>query len=345
MERLSSRAAIFFVCTVLAAARPAAAQDDFFAGKTIQMLIGFSSGGGYDLYARTVARYLGRHIPGNPQIVPQNMPGAGSLKLVNYLYNVAPKDGTAIGHFAPGVTAEPLLGHADSAQFDASKFGWLGSVSQEVSVCAFMTSSGIATLQDMRLKPSVIGASGGGAESDVFATMMRNLFHMPIRIVTGYPGGAEIDLAMRRHEVDGRCGWSWTSLLSTSKAMLTDKEINVTVQVALNKSPDPNLAGVPLIMDLTNDPAQSAALKLIVSRQSIARPFTAPPGLPPQRLAMLRDAFDATMTDPDFVAEAHAAALDVDPVSGPAVEKLIKEVYASPPEAIKLATAALQDKP
>src|ERR1700733_9220013 len=140
-----------FAALAMFAAAPAHA-DDFYAGKTIQMLIGFSSGGGYDLYARTLARYLGRHIPGNPQIVPQNMPGAGSLKLVNYLYNVAPKDGTAIGHFAPGITAEPLLGHGEGAQFDATKFGWLGSVSQEVSVCAFEAAAGIATVADMKTK-------------------------------------------------------------------------------------------------------------------------------------------------------------------------------------------------
>jgi tripartite-type tricarboxylate transporter receptor subunit TctC len=326
------------------AAGPAAADDNFYAGKTIDMLIGFSSGGGYDLYARTLARYLGRHIPGNPQVLPQNMPGAGSLKLANYLYNVAPKDGTAIGHFAPGIMAEPLLGHGQGVQFDATKFGWLGSVSQEVSVCAFEASTGIATLTDMRTKPMVIGASGGGAESDVFATVLRNMFHMPIRIVTGYPGGAEITLAMQRHEVDGRCGWSWTSLLARNKAMLTGKEINLTLQVALNKDDDPYLAGVPLIMDLTDAPAQRSALKLIVSRQSIARPFATPPGVPAARLAVLRDAFDATMKDPDFLAEARTADLDVRPVQGDAVEALIKEIYASSPEAIRLATEAMQAK-
>jgi tripartite-type tricarboxylate transporter receptor subunit TctC len=308
------------------------------------MLIGFSAGGGYDLYGRTLARYLGRHIPGNPQIVPQDMPGAGSLKLVNYLYNVAPKDGTAIGIFAPGIAAEPLLGHGEGAQFDATKFGWLGSVSREVSVCAFMASAGIATLADMREKPTVIGASGGGAESDVFATVLRNMFHMPIRIVTGYPGGTEITLAMQRHEVDGRCGWSWTSLLSRNKAMLTGKEINVTLQVALAKDDDPNLTGVPLIMDLTDDPAQRAALKLIVARQNMARPYAVPPGVPSTRLAVLRDAFDATMKDADFLAEARTANLDVRPVTGSAVEALIKEIYASPPQAIKLATEALSAK-
>ena len=338
-------AAFAWLAVAIIAERPAGAADDDYSGKTIQMLIGFSAGGGYDLYGRTLARYLGRHIPGRPQIVPQDMPGAGSLKLVNYLYNVAPKDGTAIGIFAPGVIADPLLGHGEGAQFDATKFGWLGSVSQEVSVCAFMASAGIASLQDMQNKISVIGASGGGAESDVFATVLRNMFHMPIRIVTGYPGGTEITLAMQRHEVDGRCGWSWTSLISRNKAMLTAKAIDLTLQIALTKDDDPDLAGVPLIMDLTGDPAQHAALKLIVSRQSIARPFAMPPGVPPARLAMLRNAFDATMNDADFLAEAHTLDLDVRPVTGAAVETLIKEIYASPPEAIKLATEAMQSRP
>jgi len=336
---------VLLACSALAGAAPANAADEFYAGKTVQMLIGFSPGGGYDIYARTLARYLGRHIPGRPQILPENMPGAGSLKLVNYLYNVAPKDGTAIGHFAPGILAEPLLGHGTGVQFDATRFGYLGSVSQEVSVCAFMASAGIASVADMQSKTMVIGASGGGAESDVFATVLRNMFHMPIRIVTGYPGGAEITLAMQRHEVDGRCGWSWTSLLSRNKALLTGKDIAVTLQIALAKDDDPYLARVPLIMDLARDADARAALKLIVSRQSMARPFAAPPGLPKERLAVLREAFDATMRDPDFLAEARAVDLDVRPVAGNAVTALIGEIYASSPEAIALATEAMKNKP
>jgi tripartite-type tricarboxylate transporter receptor subunit TctC len=147
---------------------PAAAADpiaDFYSGKTVAMLIGFSPGGGYDIYARTLARHMGRHIPGNPRLVPQNMPGAGSLKVVNYLYTVAPKDGTALAHFAPGVMFEPLLGHGDGAQFEATKFTWLGSASREASVCAFMTGAGIKTWQDMRTKSYVLGASGGGRKA------------------------------------------------------------------------------------------------------------------------------------------------------------------------------------
>jgi tripartite-type tricarboxylate transporter receptor subunit TctC len=302
---------------------PAVAADpiaDFYYGKTVQVLIGFSPGGGYDIYGRTLARHMGRHIPGNPKLVPQNMPGAGSLKVVNYLASVAPKDGTALAHFAPGVMFEPLLGHTEGAQFEATKFNWLGSASREASVCAFMTGAGIKTWEDMRTKSYVIGASGGGAESDVFPTVLRNMFHLPLKIVTGYPGGTEITLAMERHEVDGRCGWSWTSLLSRSKALLDSHQLDVVLQIA-----------------------QKAALKLIVARQSIARPFAAPPGIPAERARALRDAFDATMKDPDFIAEARGQNLDVDPVGGAEVEALIREVYASSPEAVRLATTSMKE--
>src|SRR5436190_8176619 len=248
----------------IAAAAPAAAADaDFYSGKSITLLIGFSAGGGYDIYARTLARHMARHLPGNARLVPQNMPGAGSLKAVNYLYNVAPRDGTVIGAFAPGTVLEPLLGRSEGAQFDAPNFTWLGSISREVSVCAFIKSAGIRSWDDMRSKKYVIGASGGGAESDVFPNVLRKLFHLPLRIVTGYPGGTEIILAMERREVDGRCGWSWTSLLSRSRALLDSGQIYVTLQIGLQK--DRALSDVPLIMDLTNDPAKRAALRLIVS--------------------------------------------------------------------------------
>jgi tripartite-type tricarboxylate transporter receptor subunit TctC len=339
-------AALAAAAMAMAAIAPSrAAESEFFAGKTVQVLIGFSSGGGYDLYARTVAHHLGRHLPGNPQLLPQNMPGAGSLKVVNYLYNVAPKDGTAIALFAPGVMSEPLLGRGAGAQFDATKFSWLGSASTEVSVCAFMASSGINSWHDMQTKSYVIGASGGGAESDVFATVLRNMFHLPLKIVTGYPGGTEINLAMERHEVDGRCGWSWTSLQSRSKALLTSKQIDVALQIGLEKDDSPYLKNVPLIMELTHDPAQLAALKVIVARQSIARPFAAPPGVPAERLQLLREAFDATMKDPDFLAEARKVDLDIRPVAGKAVEALIKDIYASPPAAVKLATEVMKSEP
>jgi len=322
---------------------PASAQTvaDFYAGKTIQVLIGFSAGGGYDSYGRLIARHLGHHIPGNPKLVPQNMPGAGSLKAVNYLYGVAPKDGTALAHFAPGVLFEPLLGHAEGAQFDATKFTWLGSASREASVCAFIAGAGIKSWADMRSKPTIIGASGGGAESDVFPTVLRNMFHLPLKIVTGYPGGTEITLAMERHEVDGRCGWSWTSLLSRSKALLDSHQLDVVLQIALQKTKD--LPDVPLIVDVTDNAEQKAALKLIVARQSIARPFAAPPRIPAERARALREAFAATLADPEFIADAKSQGLDIEAVQGAEVEALIREVYASSPQAVQLATAALRE--
>src|ERR1035438_2365865 len=212
-------------------ATPAHAADavaNFYKGKTVQILVGFGPGGGYDLYARTLARYMGLHIPGNPTFVPQNMPGAGGVKALNYLYNVARKDGTVMGTFARGLVIEPLLGHAQGTQFEAAKFSWIGSVSNEVSVCAFGSTGGIKPGEDLQKKPTIIGASAAGADSEIFPTVLRNIFHLPTKVVTGYSGGgADINLGMARGEVTGRCGWSWSSLLSQSKPLLDGKKINI----------------------------------------------------------------------------------------------------------------------
>ena len=334
-----SRAGIAVVAAIAAIPAHAATAADFYRGRTIQVLVGFGPGGGYDLYARTLARFMGKHIPGNPTMLPQNMPGAGSLKAMNYIYNVAPKDGTVIGTFARGLVIEPLLGHAQGTRFQATKFSWVGSVSNEVSVCAFWSTTGIKSWADMQKKPYKIGGSAAGADSEIFPTVLKNIFHLPMQVVTGYSGGgADINLGMQRGEVDGRCGWSWSSLVSESRPLLDGKKIDITLQLALEKHED--LPNVPLVMDLAKTPQDKAALKLIVSRQSIARPFAAPPGVPADRLAVLRAAFDATMKDPDFLAEAKKLQLEVRPVSGAAVQKLISDIYASPPAVIKLAAEA-----
>ena len=342
MNRPKAILASLALAGVLAGAAPASAADavaNFYKGRTVQVLVGFGPGGGYDLYARTLARYMGRHIPGNPTLLPQNMPGAGGVKAMNYLYNVARKDGTVIGTFARGLVIEPLLGHAQGTQFEATKFNWIGSVSNEVSVCAFWATSGIKTWQDLQTKPTIIGASAAGADSEIFPTVLRNLFRLPTKVVTGYSGGgADINLGMERGEVTGRCGWSWSSLLSQSRPLLDGKKINIVLQLALQKHED--LPDVPLVMDLPTTPQNKAALKLITSRQSIARPFAAPPGVPAARVAALRAGFDATMKDPQFLAEAKRLDLEVRPVAGAEVEKLIQEIYASPPDVVKLAAQA-----
>jgi tripartite-type tricarboxylate transporter receptor subunit TctC len=319
-----------------ATAIAADAVENFYRGRTVQVLVGFSPGGGYDLYARTLARYMGKHIPGQPKVITQNMPGAGSMKVMNYLYNAARKDGTFIGTFARGMVIEPLLGHAKGTAFEATKFNWIGSISNEVSVCAFWHTSPIKSWEDMKTKPHTIGGSAAGADSDVFPTVLRKVYNLPMKLVTGYSGGgADINLGMERGEVQGRCGWSYSSMLSQSRALLDGKKINIVMQLALEKHED--LPNVPLIMDLPASPQDKAAMRLIVSRQSIARPFAAPPGVPPERVKALRDAFDATMKDPDFVKEATRLALEVRPVSGAEVQRLIEEIYASPPEVIKRA--------
>jgi tripartite-type tricarboxylate transporter receptor subunit TctC len=329
---------------VLLAAAPAARADDvadFYKGRNIQLYIGYSPGGGYDAYARILARHMGEHIPGDPTIVPQNMPGAGSLRVTNYLYAIAPKDGSAIATFARGMAMEPLL-DPTGAQYDSRKFTWIGSISDEVSICAFRSDRGIKTLDDMKTKSYIVGGTGSGSDTDIFATMLRNLFHMKMKIAAGYPGGNDIVLAMERGEIDGRCGWSWSSVLSRSKELLDDHKIDIPMQIALEKHED--LPKVPLIFELTQDPKQIAALKLIVSRNAMARPYAAPPGLPAARAAALRAAFDATMKDPAFLEEARRNDLEVRPVDGPALEKLVTDVYATPPDVVAMAKAATKEQ-
>jgi tripartite-type tricarboxylate transporter receptor subunit TctC len=314
---------------------------DFYSGKNVQLVIGYAPGGGYDVYARALARHMGRHIPGNPSIVVQNMPGAGSIKAANYLYNIAPKDGTAFGGFSRGAFLDPLLGRGEGVQYVGAKYGWLGSISNEVGVCAFRSESGIATWQDMQSKSYVIGSTGAGADSDVFPTVLRKMFGLPMKVVTGYHSAADVVLAITRKEVDGRCGWSWSSMMAWNKDLYQSKAINVALQLANQKLAE--LPDTPSILEVARDAEQKSALKLIVSRQMMARPYVAPPGIPPERLQALRSAFDATMTDPAFLADAQRQDLEVRPVSGREADALINEIYASPPAVVKLAIDVMKE--
>jgi tripartite-type tricarboxylate transporter receptor subunit TctC len=314
---------------------------DFYSGKSVQLVIGYAPGGGYDVYARALARHMARHIPGNPSIVVQNMPGAGSIKAANYLYNIAPKDGTVFGGFSRGAFLDPLLGRGDGVQYVAARYGWLGSISNEVGVCAFRSDSGIATWQDMQTKSYVIGSTGAGADSDVFPTVLRKMFALPMKVVTGYHSAADVVLAISRREVDGRCGWSWSSMMAWNKDLYQSKAVTVAIQLASQKLAE--LPDTPSILEVARDADQRAALKLILSRQMMARPYVAPPGIPPERLKALRAAFDATMTDPDFLADAQRQDLEVRPVSGGEADALIHEVYASPPEVVKMAIEVMKE--
>ena len=318
----------FAACATSARADPVV---DFYRGRTVTLVIGYSAAGGYDTYARVVARHLGDHIAGHPTVLPQNMEGAGSLRAANYLYNAAAKDGSVIGMVARGMAMEPLIGRSH-AQFDSRKFSWIGSGTNEVSTCVTWHASAVKTWADALTKPFTVGGEGSGSDPDVFATIMRNVFGVKLRLVSGYPGTAELTLAIERGEIDGRCGWSYSSLLQQHPDWVAKKQVNILVQLALTRSPE--LPDVPLITDFATTDRQRQILRLVFSRQAMARPFLAPPGVPPERKQALRAAFDETMRDPAFLAEAKQHGLEVNPVSGADIDKLIEELYQTPADII-----------
>ena len=323
-------------------AAPSAAQGtaEFYKGRNVELIVGWSAGAGYDVYARFLARYLGRHIPGSPGIVVQNMSGAASLRSANYLYNVAAKDGSVIGMIGRGTAFDPLLLPATPAQFEAAKFGWLGSMNDEVSVCVAWGEPGVSSLEDVYTKELVIGGSGPSADTDQFPTLMNRTLGTKFRLIPGYPGGNEINLAMHRGEVKGRCGWSWSSVRVTHAEQHRAKAFQVLVQHALSKHPD--LPDTPLIMDLAKTDEQRQMFKLVFARQVMGRPFLTPPGLPPERLAALRKAFIDTMSDPEFLAEAERMKLEITPVPGAKVQALVEEIYRQSPAIARKTGAALQ---
>jgi tripartite-type tricarboxylate transporter receptor subunit TctC len=321
----------------LLSALPARAEGpaEFYKGKNVELYIGYSVGGAYDLYTRVLARHLGKHIPGNPTIIPKNLEGAGSLRLANWLYNVGAKDGTIIGTIGRGTAFDPLLG-SRGAQFQADKFTWIGSANNEVSVCVAWKTSGISKFADVFEHELIVGGTGQAADTDQFPRILNGVLGTKFKIVSGYPGGNDVTLAMERGEVLGRCGWSWSSVLSTHKRWFDDGSITVLVQMSLNKHP--GLPDIPLVMDFAKTDEQKQIFKLIFARQVMGRPYLAPPRVPNDRANALREAFMRTMEDPEFLGEAEAAQLEINPVSGEQVEKLVTELYKTPkPVAAKAA--------
>jgi tripartite-type tricarboxylate transporter receptor subunit TctC len=335
--------AIGWGVTLTCASESARSDDisDFYAGRNVQLIIGYAPGGGYDDYARMLGRHIARHIPGNPTVVVQNMPGAGSLRAANYLYNIAPKDGSVFGGFARGIFLDPLLGRTDAMRYTAAKFGWLGSISTDVGVCAFRSDAGIDSWADMQTKHYKIGATGAGADSDVFPNVLRRMFNLPMQLVSGYQSASETVLAIQRGEVDGRCGWSWSTLSTRNRDLWLTKQIRVVLQLTDKKLQE--LAEVPSVLDVAASPEQQAILKLIIARQTMARPYVAPPGVPAKRLMALRNAFEATMKDPEFLADAKRQGLDVRPVTGAEADALIKQVYTTSPDVVKLAAEFMKE--
>jgi len=327
-------------CVVLLpAAADADEVEDFYRGKQVSLYIGYSAGGGYDTYARMLARHIGKHIPGNPTVVPQNMPGAGSLTLANYIYNIAPKDGTVFGTIGRGLAMEPLLG-GTGTRFDATRYAWIGSMNNEVSVCASWHTSPVKSVEDMRAHELIVGGTGSGSDTDTFPVVLRNLLGLKIRLISGYPGGNDVLLAMERGEVDGRCGWSWGSVVAVRSDWLAENKINVLLQMALDKHPD--LPDVPLVMDLARSDDERMAMELIFARQVMGRPYMAPPDVPAARRDALRRAFDATLEDPEFLADASRIDLELNPVTGEEIDRLLARIYGASAAAVSLASDAIR---
>jgi tripartite-type tricarboxylate transporter receptor subunit TctC len=320
--------------------RPAlsAEAEEFYKGKTISLIIGYSVGGGYDLYGRLLARHMGKYIPGRPTIVPQNLTGAGSLRAASFIFSAAPKDGTVFGTFGRTIATTPLLMPAN-AQFDATKLTWLGSITNEVSTCVTWHTSPVKNWRDSLERQVAMGGEGTGADPDVYTLLYKNVFGAKWKLVTGYHGTNDTMLAMERGEVDGLCGLSWSTLKSRHLAWFNDKMINVIIQAALKKQPE--LAEVPLALDLTKDPEQIAILKLFLTSQEMARPFAAPPDIPLDRKAALISAFERTMQDPEFLAEAQKLNMDVNPLDSKKMDGLLAELYATPKHVVEKAAQAM----
>jgi tripartite-type tricarboxylate transporter receptor subunit TctC len=271
-------------------------------------------------------------------VQPQNMTGAGSLKAANYLYSAAPKDGSVIGTFSRSQGIAPLL---DKAEFDSTKFTWLGSVTDEVSLCVTRQDAPVKTFRELLVTPATFGGEGAGSDPNIFALLYRNVFGAKIKIVTGYPGTNDIQLATERGEVDGLCGLSWSTLKGRYPHWLKDKKANILVQAGIKKQSE--LADVPSATELATRPDQTQILKLILIGQAMARPFAAPPGIPADRKAALITAFERTNADPDFLAEAQRLDLEVNPVSAGKLDALLAEAYATPKDVIAKAAKAMSD--
>jgi tripartite-type tricarboxylate transporter receptor subunit TctC len=323
-------AAVAIAATLCLQTAPVFAQD-FFAGKTVTLVVGYQAGSLYDTNARFVARHLARFIPGNPTVIVRNMPGAGTLTAANNVANLAPKDGTTIALIARGMSIEPLLG-GQGVRFEPLALNWIGSTSQEVSVIAVRSDTGVKTLDDVKTREVVVAGPAPGTDGVTFPTTLNNLIGTRFKIVTGYRSGAEMTLAVERKEVDGRGSWSWASFRNDGMAMLKRGELTLLVQMATAKSPD--IPQVPLVMDYVKTAEQRQMLELLLAGQAMAWPVFAPAAVPKDRVALLRKSYLAMLRDPETLADAKRLGIDVAPVSGEAIGAMLKRIYATPSAAI-----------
>lgn len=324
---------------------PASAQSvrEFYTGKTIDMTVSSGEGGANDLYARAIAEHLPKYIPGSPNIVVRNMPGAGGLRAIRFINDNAPKDGLAYGVVQRSASVQPILG-VENANYDPARLNWIGSTAREVSVGAVWTaSSDIRSIQEATSKELVVGSSGVGNDTGGFPLVLNHFLGTKFRPVHGYKSGSEIILAMQRGEVQGRVGWSWGSVKSSKTAnWVKDKTITIIVQMGLDKAPD--LPDVPLALALAESPEDREAMELIFSATSIGWPSVMPPGVPQDRVAAIRAAYAQTMKDPKFMQAVDKMGLELDPVSGEQIQAIVQRLVSFSPAVVERAKRALQEK-
>jgi len=298
---------------------------DFYRGKTISVLIGVNVGGGYDFEARLLARFMRAHIPGNPLLVPQNMIGAGGIKMANYLYAIAPQDGTAIGMFPNTLVAAQAVG-TEGVQYDANKFFWLGSITSSPVTLAVWHAAGVQSIEDARKKEIVVAASNKGAITYTFPRMLNEFLGTRFKIVSGYQGNGTMTIAMERGEVEGVTN-SWDSWKSFNPQWVADKKIKVLVQTEPKAN---DLADIPSVQELARNPSDRQIMALIVSGDALGKPLAASPNVPIERVQALRAAFDATIKDPAFIEAAVAARTEINPITGMALQSTVAKVLATP---------------
>jgi tripartite-type tricarboxylate transporter receptor subunit TctC len=315
--------------------------DTFYKGRQITFLIGAGAGGGYDVYFRTFAHYVVRHIPGNPSIVPNNMPAASGLAAANTLYATAERDGATIAAFPNNIPMDPLFGNP-GARYDPRALNWLGSIGKLENVCATWFTSPIRTIAQAREREVITGGAAATSNSVIMPRVLNTLIGTRFKVVSGYDPGSGMTLALESGETEGVCGLSWSTMKAARPHWIKDNKLNVIVQMGLAKLPE--LAGVPAALDLVSDPVKKQVLELILIRQEPGRPVAAPPGVPGDRVQVLRRAFDDTMKDPEFLAEAQRLQLEIEPLSAREIDQLIADAYAAP-RAIVRAAAELIEPP
>ena len=330
-----------------AAGSPSAAQSpaEFFKDKTVTFYVGLSAGGGYDINARLVAKHIGKYIPGNPQVIVRNMPGGGGLVMTNYVANVSAKDGLHIGAPQRGIPFEPLLHEGSKAKFDAVKLQWIGSVNSDTSVALVASRTGVKVWQDLRTVPKevIVGGTGVGTESVVVPYVLRNLLGFKYRVIAGYPGGSDMNIAMLRGEIDGRGTFTWTSLKPHYKEWVESGQFNILYQQGLRKHPD--LDKVPLVTDLSDDPEIRKLLEVQFTAFELGRPYFVAEGVPADRVAALRTAFDQAMKDKDLLVDAQKQDLEVLPMTGQEMQEMLAKIYATPAALIERLKEAAKVKP